>query len=122
MREEPSSPVCYASEADDIYMGYAGKVESFAALNELLEAERAAVKVTLASIGTTTDPIHRDLMKMVHADEARWCAMLSRWVRWLGGGPSRKTGAFRAKALAIRDPHRAPGISQSATGVGCAQA
>jgi hypothetical protein len=35
------------------------------------------------------------------ADEARWCAMLSRQIKRLGGEPSSKTGDFRAKALAI---------------------
>jgi hypothetical protein len=36
-------------EASDTYMGYAGKVELAAVLNELLEAERAGSKVMLES-------------------------------------------------------------------------
>jgi len=38
---EPSSPACSMHEADDVYMGYAGKDELTAILTELLEAERA---------------------------------------------------------------------------------
>lgn len=44
---------------------------------------------------------YRDLMLAVRADEARWCAMLSGQIKRLGGTPSRKTGGFYAKALAI---------------------
>ena len=40
----------------------------------------------------------------VRADEARWCAMLARRIRCLGDDPSRKTGSFRDKALAISNP------------------
>lgn len=101
---EPSSPVCYASEADDIYMGFAGREEILAALHELLEAERAGARVALASAKSANDPDYAELMRSVRADEARWCAMLSRQIRRLGAAPSRKTGAFYKKALAIPDP------------------
>src|SRR3546814_7083892 len=47
---------------------------------------------------------YRDLMLAVRADEARWCAMLSGQLKRLGGTPSRKTGGFYAKALAISGP------------------
>src|SRR3546814_936396 len=40
-------------------------------------------------------------MLAFRADEARWCAMLSGQIKRLGGTPSRKTGGFYAKALAI---------------------
>ena len=91
---EPSSPVCYASEADDIYMGFAGREEILAALHELLEAEPAGARVALASTKSANDPDYAELMRSVRADEARWCAMLSRQIRRLGAAPSRKTGAF----------------------------
>lgn len=41
MSDEPASPVCYASEADDVYMGFLPREELVTRLNELLEAERA---------------------------------------------------------------------------------
>lgn len=37
--EAPSSPVCYAAEADDVYMGYAGRDEILAVLTDLLRRE-----------------------------------------------------------------------------------
>ncbi len=103
MTDEPASPVCYAPQAD-AYMGYATADELIAALNELLEAERAGARVALASAKAATDPAHAALMKAVRADEARWCAMLSAEIRRLGGTPSRRCGAFYGKAMAIADP------------------
>jgi hypothetical protein len=73
------------------------------ALNELLEAERAGARVALASIATAPDETCAALMRTVREDEARWCAMLSGQVRRLGGSPSRTTGAFYGKAMAIAD-------------------
>lgn len=104
MTGDRASPVCYAADADDIYMGYAGRDEIIAALNELLEAERAGARVALASVGDATGPDHAAMMRTVRADEARWCAMLARQIRRLGGAPSRKCGAFHGKAMAIADP------------------
>lgn len=98
---KPASPVCYGAEADDAYMGYAGRDEILAALNELLEAERAGARVALES-GKLPDL--KVLMHAVGADEARWCAMLSREIKRLGGAPTQRVGAFRDKAMAIPDP------------------
>ncbi len=47
--DQVSSPACSMHEADDAYMGYAEKDELTALLNELLEAERAGVRVTFES-------------------------------------------------------------------------
>jgi hypothetical protein len=104
MSEDRASPVCYGADADDVYMGYAGRDEIVAALNELLEAERAGARVALASIGDAIGPDHEAMMRSVRADEARWCAMLSRHIRRIGGTPSRTCGAFHGKAMAIVDP------------------
>jgi hypothetical protein len=40
--KEPSSPACLAHEADDAYMGFAGRDELAAFLNELLEISQDA--------------------------------------------------------------------------------
>ena len=102
MTNEPSSPVCYSAEADDNYMGYAGRDELIAALNMLLEAERAGALVARATrIAGNIDVA--ELMKKVGADEARWCAMLSVQIKRLTGAPSRKRGAFYEKAMGIAD-------------------
>ncbi|KQX24167.1 MULTISPECIES: DUF6306 domain-containing protein [unclassified Sphingomonas] len=103
MSDEPSSPVCYAAQADDVYMGYAGRDELVRALTELLEAERAGARVSLASARQSAEPGHRDLMRTVRRDEARWCAMLTRHIKRLGHAPSRQVGDFYGKALAITD-------------------
>lgn len=104
MNGERASPVCYGADADDEYMGYAGRDELLTALNELLEAERAGARVALASLRDAANPAYEQLMRAVHADEARWCAMLSREIRRLRGMPSRRCGVFFAKAMAIPDP------------------
>ncbi len=85
-------------------MGYASRDEILAALNELLEAERAGARVALASRKSMQDVRFSELMRIVRADEARWCAMLSRQIRRLGALPSRRTGAFYGRAMDIDDP------------------
>ncbi|MGC4249943.1 MAG: DUF6306 domain-containing protein [Sphingobium sp.] len=104
MTREPASPPCYAAGADDAYMGYAGREEIVAALNELLEAERAGARVALEAAKYGPAPVYVDLMRDVRVDEARWCAMLSRHLKRLEVAPSRRTGAFYGKAMAIGEP------------------
>lgn len=104
MTNEPASPVCSAAQADDVYMGYAGRDEIVAALNELLEAERAGARVALASSKSAFSEEFTALMQAVRVDEARWCAMLSRQLKRLRATPSMKTGAFYDKAMAIGAP------------------
>src|SRR5437016_10696526 len=89
---EPSSPACSMHEADDAYMGYAGKEELTAILTELLEAERAGVRVTHESALTARGGPLGELMRAIEKDEARWCAMLAGHLRMLGQPPSSKLG------------------------------
>ena len=100
---EPSSPACSMHEADDVYMGYAGKDELTAILIELLEAERAGVRVAHESALTARGGALGELMLAIEKDDARWCAMLAGHLRMLGQLPSSKLGAFYEKALAISD-------------------
>jgi len=102
--EEPASPPCYADGAGDAYMGYARPEEIVSALNELLEAERAGARVALAGGKYRAEPDYAELMRDLRKDEARWCAMLSRHLKRLGAAPSRRTGAFHAKAMAVPEP------------------
>jgi|TARA_R100000501_G_C2630870_1_gene126518 hypothetical protein len=104
MIKEPFSPVCYAAEASDAYMGFADADEILAALNELLEAERAGTRVAQGSRKLTDLPGYSKLMQGVRKDEAHWCAMLTRQIQRLDGSPSRKTGDFLVKAIAIAEP------------------
>ena len=96
---EPSSPACSMHEADDAYMGYAGKEELTAILTELLEAERAGVRVTHESALTSRGGPLGELMRAVEKDQARWCAMLAGHLRTLGQPPSSKLRAFYEKAM-----------------------
>jgi len=98
-----SSPACSMNEADDVYMGYAGRDELVAFLNELLEAERAGSRVTLDSAREAGTGAVADLMSAVQRDEARWCAMLLRHVKELGAEPTPNMGAFYGKAMAVAD-------------------
>lgn len=98
-----ASPVCYADEADDAYMGFASRDEVIAFLNMLLEAERAGARITARTAASSEDADLTALMKQVHGDEARWCAMLLGWIRHLDGKASPKVGDFYKKCLAYSD-------------------
>lgn len=100
---EVSSPPCSMHEADDAYMGFAGKDELVAFLNELLEAERAGARVTLDSARAAGSGPVAELLRTIQQDEARWCAMLLRHVKALAAEPSPKIGGFHDKAMAIPD-------------------
>lgn len=104
MTNKPSSPACYGAEASDAKMGFADRDEILAALNELLEAERAGARVAQDSSKAKEPAGYQKLMQDVRKDEAHWCAMLTRQIRCLDGAPSRKTGAFHDKAIAIPKP------------------
>lgn len=101
-----SSPVCYADELDAVYALYAAAGERetlLAALNELLEAERAGARVTLRSASETADPALQRLVTAIHRDEVRWCGVLIDAIQNLSATPSTRTGAFYEKAMAIAD-------------------
>jgi len=100
---ESASPVCYAREGDDAYMGYATREELLAFLNELLEAERAGARVTARMTVEAGNGDARTVMRDVQRDEARWCAMLLKWIGRLEGEASPRTGAFYEKCMAIAD-------------------
>lgn len=100
--DETASPTCSASKADPSYMGFATAAETAEFLNMLLEAERAGARVTLESARAATGAI-ADLLRDIHRDEARWCAMLSEELGRLDTLASTVTGAFYGKAMAIAD-------------------
>jgi hypothetical protein len=98
---KPSSPACLAHEADPSYMGYASREEIAAFLNELLEAERAGTGMALKSAEAAGASPFAALLRDIHHDEARWCAMLLRQLKALGAPASPRVGAFQEKAMAI---------------------
>jgi nitronate monooxygenase len=100
---ELALPACLAHEMDDRYMGFAARDELLPALNELLEAECAGARMTLATAKEIGDRGLEPLVMAIHRDEARWRGVLTRAIHQLQGAPSSKTGAFYDKAMAIPD-------------------
>ena len=89
-------------QADDAYMGYAGKEELTAILTELLEAERAGVRVAHESPDSSG--------RAAGGADAGDRKGRSTLVRYASGppqdarpAPSSKLGAFYEKAMAISD-------------------
>ncbi|MGE0806684.1 MAG: DUF6306 domain-containing protein [Burkholderiaceae bacterium] len=74
-----------------------------AALNELLEAERAGARLSLSTVVEADDPAFKTLIASIHLDEVKWCGVLIAAIRALRATPSSKTGAFYDKAMAIPD-------------------
>src|SRR3546814_19361722 len=48
----------------------------------------------------------KNLIETIHADESRWCEMLSREIKRLHAEPSQICGDFYEKAVAISDMHQ----------------
>lgn len=98
-RVQLASPVCYAEQFED---GAPARPELIATLNLLLEAERAGARVALLT-ARQTDADRQPLVRDIQTDEARWCAVLTHAIQRLDGTPSRATGAFFGKAMAIEN-------------------
>ena len=94
--DSPLSPASPSSPA-------AADADVVAALNELLEAERAGARVALETGREITVPDLAALVADIHKDEVHWCGMLMRTLKALGATPSSATGAFHGKAMAIAD-------------------
>ena len=77
--------------------------ELVAALNELLEAERAGARVALETANQIKGHGLAPLVIDIQQDEVRWCKMLLGVIRSLGYLPSTSTGDFYEKAIAIED-------------------
>jgi len=79
--------------------------EEAAFLNRMLEAERAGANALLNLL--EEHPRHGEawtLLRRMHADEARNCALLGAEIRRLGAGYSHATGDFLGKLLAVEGP------------------
>lgn len=77
--------------------------ELLALLDTLLEAERAGAKVLRVFLADHPEGSEARLtLHKVQIDEAHNCAILARLVRSLGAEPSKATGSFAEKALALQ--------------------
>jgi nitronate monooxygenase len=81
----------------------ANRDELLASLNELLEAERAGARVTSQTHAEMAEPHLKELLAGIRQDEAHWCDVLTKAIRSLDATPSRRTGTFYEKAMAITD-------------------
>ncbi len=101
--QEVSSAPCYAHGASATYMGFAERDELIAELNTLLEAERAGARVAARLVTDAAEPDLRDLARLIHADELRWCRELFAALVGLKAEPSLNVGGFYENAMAIKD-------------------
>lgn len=88
--------------APDGYMGDHDKDELVQALAELLEAERAGVRVGARLVAMADTPDALSLARTIRDDETRWCRMLAGALRGLGARPSTKVGDFYDKVMATK--------------------
>ena len=72
-----------------------------AVLNELLEAERAGAKLATRMSQDANDPRVDTTLQAVAIDEARFCGLLCRLIETYGVAPSRRTGDFYGKVMAL---------------------
>ena len=88
---------------NDVNSGYLTNEELTSELNELLEAERAGARVLLETAQQNPPQNLAVQINEIQRDEVRWCKMLMNVIKSLDIEPSRKTGAFYNKAIAISD-------------------
>ncbi|RIX72871.1 2-nitropropane dioxygenase [Acidovorax cavernicola] len=86
---------------DTVYREAGDREALLAALNELLEAERAGARITLRSAAETDDLALQRLVTDIHRDEVRWCGVLIDAIQSLPATPSTRTGAFYERAMAV---------------------
>lgn len=102
---ELSSPVCYAREFELAREDAIERPALVAALDELLEGARAAVRLSLpGSTVATEEGMDGTRLAQLHRDEVKWCGMLAAALLALGAVPSIRTGSFHAEAASLADP------------------
>ncbi|SEB23404.1 nitronate monooxygenase [Paraburkholderia sartisoli] len=98
-----AAPMNPAGGVHDTSLADENRDALLAALNELLEAERAGARVTSQTAAEIIAPELKQLVAGIRQDEARWCGVLTKAILSLGATPTRRTGAFHEKAMAIAD-------------------
>lgn len=86
-KTENASPVCYAREANNSYMGFMSPEDVADFLNTILAAKRAITRVVARLIIETSDVAIRSKMKMQYANEIFFCGFLVKEITSLGGTP-----------------------------------
>lgn len=100
-----ASPPCAMHATDPESLGYLGRSDILALLQELLEGERAGAR-SVGRMGADPGLAAPTALTLrdVARDEARFCAMLTNHIRRLGGEPSLATGAFYGRVMALQAP------------------
>lgn len=93
---KPASSPCYA---DEMRQEPYGTAELLSLLNELLESERAGARGLIELSKRPHPPELVSLLQSLAQDEGRFCVMLRRHIRRLGGTPSDATGVFFDKLI-----------------------
>lgn len=93
------------SSSENINLSTIKSTDLLSALNELLEAERAGARSTLETLNEMKVESMAKLVMDIQQDEVRWCKMLINAIHLLGEEPSRVTGSFYEKVMAISDLH-----------------
>lgn len=99
-----SSPPCYADEIAPGYFMAEPPMpldEVLAFLNDLLAAERAGAKTIGHYLKATPAGAVKQALQATGRDEGRYTVMLTSQIERLGGVPTRDTGGFYDKAIAI---------------------
>lgn len=77
MEPEFSSPVCFAAQADGVYMGYAGRDELVCIIPSLIDTEHALAVLASGSA--------QPMLDTIRTDAEHGCAMLADALQRLGG-------------------------------------
>lgn len=97
-----ASPVCYAMDAPDSYMGFASRDEIVAELNLLLEAKRASARVAVRWAAESPDADLRAAARAIYAEELEARRVLFEALLRLSASPSQRVGGFYDNAMAVK--------------------
>jgi hypothetical protein len=97
-----NSPVCWANEAPDEYMGYASRYEILEFLNAIYECRQSIARVLLrTSLEADGAVIAADVFEL-YREEVKWCGTLRNCIADLGGIPSHGKDRCYEDAMALR--------------------
>ena len=103
MNERFTSPVCYADEANDVYMGYLNQDEAIRLLGDLMLASRAIARAALTLI-VDAGPEWSSFLATLHRVETRWSRQLRLAVTHMGAVPPPDVDDIYEHIMRLADP------------------
>jgi hypothetical protein len=88
-------------EVDPAYASYLTRHELLEFLNEVLERERAGERALIPLMAESGENTLHSALRRVAIAQARFCAILLRHIRDLGGTPSGATALFYGELMAM---------------------